>query len=411
MKQNKIKYSILVPTYNKCEYLKFTVESILQSKNNDFELIISDDHSDDGTEIFLSNIKDERVKILKPPIKLTQTKNYEFLLDFANGEWVTILGDDDGIMPNFFDTLDELIKKYPQHEIFKFKRAIYYWDGVSDMYGDRVVFYEDLARTAKIRNSKLNLLFSLCGLSSAQDLPMIYTSGVVKNSLVKRIKDKSENFFFHSVVPDYYSMAALSFECSNYVFSEKPVFWVGVSSKSAGRKRKIYFDTFKDLHKKNLNIKINNNLELTGKISKILHKLGLTSAYLFEAILKHPYKKKFWTNKIVRTLVYSSIICNYIYLIKQPGRIKLKLKKGIFCKIILKEIKLYKLNLFLIFIFSSLIYLLKSSLNIMNRINIYIEKFIKNIFYKKKPLILVSKNRIEFGNFIKVNKYLKLNND
>ena len=128
LQKNTIKYSILIPTYNKCEYLKFTLETILKNKNKNFEVIISNDYSNDDTDNLLKNIKDERVKAIKPPIKLTQAKNYEFLLNLANGEWVTILGDDDGILPNFFSTLDKLIEKYPNNEIFKFKRAIYYWE-------------------------------------------------------------------------------------------------------------------------------------------------------------------------------------------------------------------------------------------------------------------------------------------
>ena len=97
-----IKYSILLPTYNKAKYLTFTIESVLSSKYKNFELIISDDYSTDYTSKLLSQINDERVNIIKPPIKLTQTKNYEFLLKYARGEWITILGDDDGILPNFF---------------------------------------------------------------------------------------------------------------------------------------------------------------------------------------------------------------------------------------------------------------------------------------------------------------------
>ena len=95
-----IKYSVLLPiTHN---YLKFTIESVLRNDYENFELIISNDFSTDGTEEYLSTINDKRVKIIKPPVKLTQTKNYEFMLNFAVGEWVTILGDDDGLLPFFF---------------------------------------------------------------------------------------------------------------------------------------------------------------------------------------------------------------------------------------------------------------------------------------------------------------------
>lgn len=410
MIENKIKYSILIPTFNKCEYLTFTLQSILQNNYNNFEVIISDDHSTDGTDALLSKISDPRVKIIKPPIKLTQTKNYEYLIDFANGEWVTILGDDDGIMPNFFETLNNLTSKFQDIEVLKFKRAIYYWDNVSDLYGDRVIFFENLKRSAKIKNSKLHLFLSLCLLHSAQDLPMIYTSGVIKNSLIKRIKKKSNNFFFHSVVPDYYSMVALSFECKKYVFSETPIFWVGVSKKSTGRKRNIYFDKNKN-DQSNEKIKINNNLALTGKISKLLHKLGVQSAYLFEAILKHPYKNSFWVNRFIRSLVLCSIICSYILILKKPNRAKIKLKKFIFLKIIKKEINKYNLSIIFISFTTILIYLAQSIIGIIKKISIFLEKKTKSLLFEDKPVILVSKNRDKFSNFVIVNDYLKNKND
>ena len=408
LQKNTIKYSILIPTYNKCEYLKFTLETILKNNNKNFEVIISNDYSNDDTDNLLKNIKDERVKAIKPPIKLTQAKNYEFLLNLANGEWVTILGDDDGILPNFYSTLDKLIEKYPNNEIFKFKRAIYYWENVSDIYGDRVVFYENLARKEKLKNSKIDLFLSLCGLKTAQDLPMIYTSGIIKKDLINRIKKKSKNFFFHSLIPDYYSMIALTLESKKYIFSETPIFWVGVSSKSTGRKRNIYFDKFKNQHKKVSEIDINYNLGLSGEISKIIHKIGIQSAYLFEAVLKHPYKNNFWTNKFIRNLVYSSIICNYIALRKTPNRMKVKLNKLIFFKVILKEIKLHKLSYIIIILFTLIFYILKSLFGIVKKISIYLEKKFKNYFCVKKPIILVSNDRHKFKNFVEINKYLKI---
>ena len=45
--------------------------------------------------------------------------------------------------------------------------------------------------------------------------------------LVKKLK-KSGNFF-HSVIPDYYSMIALLYETDKYLEIKQPIFWVGTS--------------------------------------------------------------------------------------------------------------------------------------------------------------------------------------
>ena len=45
-----MKFSICIPTYNRLEYLSKTVNSILESKNKGFDLIVSDNFSEDGTE-------------------------------------------------------------------------------------------------------------------------------------------------------------------------------------------------------------------------------------------------------------------------------------------------------------------------------------------------------------------------
>ena len=64
MMKDIIKYSVLLPTYNKLNYLKFTIESVLRNDYENFELIISNDFSTDGTEEYLSTINDKRVKLL-----------------------------------------------------------------------------------------------------------------------------------------------------------------------------------------------------------------------------------------------------------------------------------------------------------------------------------------------------------
>ena len=105
--------------------------------------------------------------------------------------------------------------------------------------------------------------------------------------------------------------------------------------------------------------------------------------------------------------MYAGAIYNYVVLLRNPARIKLKLKKGIFIKAIFKEIKRYKLNKILIFLLFGSLYLFTPILRLLNKILVFIEKKTKFIFFYEKPKILVSKNRHNFSDFIKVNNFLK----
>ena len=88
-------------------------------------------------------------KIIKPPFKLTQTKNYEFLLTFARGEWVTIIGDDDGVLPFFFEKLDKIVDDFKDINLIHTKPAFYYWEDVEDYYGPRVCDYQIILKSLK----------------------------------------------------------------------------------------------------------------------------------------------------------------------------------------------------------------------------------------------------------------------
>jgi len=52
-----MKFSIIIPTFNRKEHLKKTVETLLHQSYDKFELIIADDGSSDGTELVVSDFK------------------------------------------------------------------------------------------------------------------------------------------------------------------------------------------------------------------------------------------------------------------------------------------------------------------------------------------------------------------
>ena len=403
-KKKFIKYSVLVPTYNKLEYLKYTIESVLTSNYQNFELIISNDFSTDGTEEYLSTINDNRVKIIKPPIKLTVTENYEFMLNFAKGEWVTILGDDDGLLPSFFEKLDKFLHAFKNVKLIHTKPAFYYWEDVDDYYGPRVCDYQNFFETPKIRNSKKALLMALAGLSLRTNLPMIYTSGLVKMELVSEIKKKSAGFFFHSAIPDYYSMIALLYETKTYLEINEPIFWVGTSKKSGGRGTKVY-EPYKDKKNQNYDF-INKELKISKNVSKKLHQIGLSSIYFFECILKHPYISNNWKSNFIKYIVYASSKKSFEKLYKKKKyTIKIDISKKEFLNELNNDIKkhnLSKLNLKITELILNMIYCLRYFNDFLKRIKFFLLKKLPN-----KYILLITQDRQKFKNFLICNNFIK----
>ncbi len=87
--------SVLMPTYNRLQFLPASVESVLGQTLLDWELIIADDGSDEDTRAYLRSLQDPRVKVLwlahtgRPSIVTNRA------LREARGEYVAFLDSDD----------------------------------------------------------------------------------------------------------------------------------------------------------------------------------------------------------------------------------------------------------------------------------------------------------------------------
>lgn len=299
------KYSIVIPTRNRVEYLPYAIESVLSNKRDDIEVVVSDNHSLDGTSEYLLGLSDRRLTVVKPPIEMPMTAHYEYALSQAKGEWVSILGDDDAVMPYIFERLDVFTNSDSNIDIISSERAYYFWPGCEDLYGDAVVSYRRGPKR-QIRSTKGDLLLALAGLRSCFNLPQIYTTCIVKRVLVDKIRSTSGGRVYHSIIPDMYSVVALSLTTDAYMRVEEPLFWTGTSNKSLGRSDRIYRDT------ESLGSSGKNNsafvFNLNDKVSQALHSFGFSSLYLYEAILQCPLSVGIWRGQLVAATVYASLI-------------------------------------------------------------------------------------------------------
>lgn len=87
--------SIILPTYNRAEYIVETVESIRSQTYSNWELLVLDDRSDDNTETLIQQIQDTRVQYHKTQRRLGITGTRNEGLSKAEGDLIAFMDSDD----------------------------------------------------------------------------------------------------------------------------------------------------------------------------------------------------------------------------------------------------------------------------------------------------------------------------
>lgn len=299
------KYSILIPTRNGARYLPYAIDSVLSQTSQDFELIVSDNHSTDGTAAYLDGLDDPRLVKLRPPTALPMTSHFEYIVEHARGDWVTIIGDDDALMPFFFECVDALNLDAFNVDSVGFRRAYYFWDGCEELYGERVVSYSP-ANTREVAGNAATLFHALCLGSSYMDMPQLYTGGLVRNAFIRAIKRKSGGAFFHARSPDAASAAIVAVNARRHLRVEQPVFWTGTSPKSVG------FSHSSTGQKTRVNEFQSQNsaggIRSSARIPPSLLQNTNLTVELYDSLLLTPGVGRFWTSGFVECCVVAGLL-------------------------------------------------------------------------------------------------------
>jgi glycosyltransferase involved in cell wall biosynthesis len=107
---NRPYFSIIIPTYNRQDYIALAIYSVLQQEFKLFEIIVVDDGSIDNTERVVKNIQDPRITYYKK-INGERAAARNFGIKKASGEFITFLDSDDLLKPNHFLIAKSFIEK------------------------------------------------------------------------------------------------------------------------------------------------------------------------------------------------------------------------------------------------------------------------------------------------------------
>ena len=87
--------SVIVPTYNRKEMLSDALRGIMNQTMRDFEIIIVDDCSSDGTQEFVNSLGDDRIRYFRREKNTGVHYNYSLGLSNARGKYIVFHDDDD----------------------------------------------------------------------------------------------------------------------------------------------------------------------------------------------------------------------------------------------------------------------------------------------------------------------------
>jgi glycosyltransferase involved in cell wall biosynthesis len=107
--------SVLMPSYNSGKYISFAIESILNSSYKNFELIITDDNSNDNTFNIAKEyaIKDDRIKLFRNERNFGDYGNRNKAASHATGKYLKYVDHDDFIYPNGLEIIVNQMEKHP----------------------------------------------------------------------------------------------------------------------------------------------------------------------------------------------------------------------------------------------------------------------------------------------------------
>lgn len=107
--------SIGLPVYNGADYLESAIQSVLNQTFTDFELILCDNASTDGTQAICASAarRDARVRYLRHPHNLGAARNYNSALAAARAPLFRWISHDDVLAPSCLQACVDVLDRHP----------------------------------------------------------------------------------------------------------------------------------------------------------------------------------------------------------------------------------------------------------------------------------------------------------
>ena len=233
-----MKFSVLLPTRNRLDLLRYAVETVLRQDYADWEIIISDNDSEQDVAGYVQSLHEPRIKYFRTGSFIPVTDNWNNALEKSTGNFMVMLGDDDGLMQGCFSTLRGLVERYGPPDFIYTNALLYAYPGVIPTYPEgylQPIGYAEFLRTTTTpfwldKSTALRQVRQAMNFRMSYGYNMQYA--VISRGLIDRLKEKGE--FFQSPYPDFYAMNLMMLKAERILICPFPLVTIGISPKSFG---------------------------------------------------------------------------------------------------------------------------------------------------------------------------------
>ena len=234
-----MRFSIVIPTRNRPEYLRHCLRTCLAQEESADEILVCDNSSPEHaaqTERVIIDAGSAVVRYMPPDGRpLNMTDNWNRALSQVTGDYITVLGDDDGLLPACVRVAKACAHRF-NCDAIRWEWAFYHWPcfryrGLANRGFVPLPISSDSAVFQRV-TTKLLLQLVVNGLVPYVALPMLYNAFVHRRVLQALQADSGPLLDAQS--PDVYSGLAIAALAENVVTTDFPLAIAGQSGAANG---------------------------------------------------------------------------------------------------------------------------------------------------------------------------------
>jgi glycosyltransferase involved in cell wall biosynthesis len=225
------RFSVVIPTRERAETLSHALRTCLEQNFADYEVVVCDNASSPATRQVVEQARSRRVRYVRSGEPLSMSANWELAVSHARGRYVTVLGDDDGLLPCALNELDRLVRRHGEPGAVHWYPALYTWPSIA-VAEDANFLRLPTDRCERVLVGRTQLQRAASWEIGPHELPMIYRS-VIRHDLIERHRQQVGRVF-PTLYPDVYSGYAFAHLAGSYVSVQVPLSIAGLSGRSNG---------------------------------------------------------------------------------------------------------------------------------------------------------------------------------